>query len=69
VARGWAAAHGYPGAVSCSNGIGGMHPRSPDFLCQVRVKGDTCDQFEVHRYRGRWHVARRRDGVDCVLPA
>jgi hypothetical protein len=67
--RAWAAAHGYTGQVTCSNGIGGHHTRSPDFICQVAVHGATCDQFEVHRYGGRWHVAPRRRGVDCVLPA
>jgi len=55
--------------VSCSNGIGGLHARTPDFVCVVRVKADTCDQFEARRYGGRWHVALRRRSVDCVLPA
>jgi hypothetical protein len=69
VARAWASAHGYAGVVTCSNGIGGIHARTPDFICQVRVKGESCDQFEVHRFGGRWHVQARRRGVDCVLPA
>ncbi|HEV2592554.1 MAG TPA: hypothetical protein VGU02_11740 [Gaiellaceae bacterium] len=55
--------------MSCSNGIGGLHPRTPDFICVVRVRADTCDQVEARRYGGRWHVALRLRGVDCVLPA
>jgi len=55
--------------VTCSNGIGGIHTRSPDFVCDVRLKGETCDELEVHRTGGRWHVRIRRHGVDCVLPA
>jgi hypothetical protein len=68
VARAWADAHGMPGRVACSNGIGGMHPRTPDFICQVRL-GENCNELHVHRYGGRWHVTLRRRGVDCVLPA
>jgi hypothetical protein len=69
VARSWAALHGYTGEVSCSNGIGGLHPRTPDFVCNVRVHGDVCDELAVERSGGRWHVTLRRRSVDCVLPA
>jgi hypothetical protein len=69
VARAYTAAHGYTGKVTCSNGIGALHARSPDFICEVPARGVTCDQFEVHRYGRHWHVALRRRGVDCVLPA
>jgi hypothetical protein len=46
-----------------------MHPRTPDFVCDVRTGATTCDELSVHRFGGRWHVAVRRRGVDCVLPA
>jgi hypothetical protein len=67
--RAYAAAHGYSGTVRCSNGIGGAHPRTPDFICQVRLPSLSCDEFEVRRHGGRWHVTARRRAVDCVLPA
>jgi hypothetical protein len=69
VAKRYAAAHGLSGAVACSNGIGGMHPRSPDFICDVRHSETDCDELSVRRYEGSWHVVVRRRGVDCVLPA
>jgi hypothetical protein len=70
VAKRYAAAHGWAGRrVTCSNGIGGLHPRSPDFICDVRRAGTTCDELEVRRFAGAWHVRIRRRGVDCVLPA
>ena len=69
VAPAYARAHGNAGKVTCSNGIGGMHPRTPDFVCDVRTGDATCDELSVHRYGGRWHVVVRRRGVDCVLPA
>jgi len=46
-----------------------MHPRTPDFFCDVRLGGTSCDELEAHRYGGRWHVTLRRRGIDCVLPA
>jgi hypothetical protein len=55
--------------VTCSNGIGGIHTRTPDFVCQARLANNMCDQFEVHRFGGRWHITLRRRGVDCLLPA
>jgi hypothetical protein len=57
--------------VTCSNGIGGMHTRTPDFICNVKVSDTVCDQFEARHY-GKpavWHVTIRRRRVDCVLPA
>jgi hypothetical protein len=69
VATAYARAHGYTGKVTCSNGIGGIHPRTPDFLCDVHVSGTQCDELEARRHGGRWHVTLRRRRVDCVLPA
>jgi hypothetical protein len=69
VASAWTHTHGYDGPVTCSNGIGGLHPRTPDFVCDVRLHGTTCDELLVHRSGGRWHVSVRRHSVDCVLPA
>jgi hypothetical protein len=55
--------------VTCSNGIGGLHARTPDFICDVRLRETTCDELQVQRSGGRWHVSVRRHRVDCVLPA
>jgi hypothetical protein len=65
----YARSRGQGGKVTCSGGIGGMHARTPDFVCQVTVGPTTCDQFEVRRRLGHWHVTPRRRRVDCVLPA
>ncbi len=69
VAKRYAAAHGLSGRVSCSNGIGGLHPRSADFVCDVRRSVAVCDELRVRRLHGAWRVTVRRRGVDCVLPA
>lgn len=68
-ARRYAARHGLTGRVACSNGIGGINPRTPDFICDVRVAAELCDELEVRRSGGVWHARVRRRGVDCVLPA
>lgn len=67
-AQRYADRHGLSGRVTCSNGIGGINPRTPDFICDVRVAPASCDELEVHRLHGVWHVRLRRRGVDCVLP-
>jgi hypothetical protein len=69
VAEAYATAHGLHGRVTCSNGIGGLHPRTPDFICDVRVAAESCDELEVRRVAEVWRIHIRRRGVDCVLPA
>ena len=68
IAKAYAGAHGYTGRVTCSNGIGGIHPRTPDFICDLQVHQTICDEIEVRRSSGHWHVTFRRRGVECVLP-
>jgi hypothetical protein len=68
-AKAWARTHDEPTDIHCSSGIGGIHPRTPDFICVVRHTAVDCDELRVTRTRGRWSVTLRRTGVDCVLPA
>jgi len=62
-------AHALSGKVTCSNGIGGIHPRTPDFVCDIRVAPTVCDEYEANRTTGHWVITLHRRGVECVLPA